>query len=261
MLLPSRQMITTFFVICLSILGVSLLQYPRLHKFILSKNTASLETIKKDINTEKLRLSFLKEMPTFGYNNLVANWVYLGFLQYFGDDEVREKTGYSLSPEYFEVILKRDPKFLTAYLSLSSSTSMYAAMPERSVSLTQKGLKSLNPWVPERSYYVWRYKAIDELLFLGNSQAAKQSFEQAANWASKHSDEESKQSVLISKATANFLQRNPNSKRAQISTWAMVLNSGVDENAKKRAIGAIEALGGDVTSTPQGNKIKFPEKD
>jgi hypothetical protein len=80
-------------------------------------------------------------MPSFGYNNIIANWVYLNFVQYFGDDEVRAKTGYSLSPEYFEVILGRDPRFIPAYLSLSTSTSMYAGMPERSIKLTEKAFK------------------------------------------------------------------------------------------------------------------------
>lgn len=258
----SRQAQSASCVICFCILGVGLLQFPRMQKLLLSNKSASLETLQKEIDTEKLRLNLLKKLPTFGYDNLMADWVYLGFLQYFGDDEVRDQTGYSLSPEYFEVILGRDPRFITAYLGLSTSTSIYAGMPERSVELTEKGLKSLSPWVPQRSYYVWRYKGIDELLFLGNYPAAKQSFEMAANWASNHSDEESKQVKAISLGTAKFLNRNPNSKFAQIATWTMVLNNKVDEKTRKRAINEIEALGGKVITNPNGTtKIKLPEKD
>jgi hypothetical protein len=261
MLFISRQTISASLVICFSIVGIGLLQFPRLQKIIHNKSTSTKEVIEKDVQAEKLRLSLYKRLPTFGYDNLMANWVYLSFLQYFGDDEARSKTGYSLSPEYFEVILTRDPKFIMGYLAMSTSTSMYAAMPERSVALAEKGLKSLSPWVPSRSYYAWRYKAVDELLFLGNSQAARKSFENAANWASKHSDAESKQSNTISRGTANFLSRNPNSKYAQISAWGMILSNGVDKTAKKRAIKAIQDLGGEVISTPQGDKIRFPQKD
>jgi hypothetical protein len=261
MLFVSRKAVTTSLLICLCILGVGSLQLPRLKKLLKNNQTASIETLEQEVNAEKQRLHLLQKMPAFGYNNLMANWVYLSFLQYFGDDEVREKTGYRLSPEYFEVILKNDPRFITAYLGLSTSTSMYAGMPEKSIELMEKGLQSLSPWIPENSYYVWRYKGIDELLFLGDSSAAQESFATAAEWANNHTDEESKQVAAISQSTNDFLRRNPDSKYAQIATWAIVLNNPVDPKTRKRAITAIEALGGKVIVTPQGNKIQFPPKD
>ncbi len=258
----SRQTIGASFSICLCILGVSLIQYPQLQKLLNSKKTSSLETLERETKIEKTHLNFLKQMPSFGYSNLISDWTYINFVQYFGDDEAREKNGYSLSPEYFEVILGRDPRFLEAYRSLSSSTSIYAGMPERSVALMEQGLKSLSPKIPEKSYYVWRYKGIDELLFLGNSPAAQKSFETAANWASRYADEESKSIVDISRKTANFLSQKPDSKYARIATWAMILNNKIDEKTRKRAISEIEALGGKVVKDPEGNnKIIFPEKD
>ncbi|MCC5618334.1 hypothetical protein LC605_25275 [Nostoc sp. CHAB 5836] len=261
-MLLSRKAIATPFVICACILGVGLIQFPQLQKLINSKQSASLETLEKEIKSENIRLNLLKTIPSFSYDNLIADFVYLNFLQYFGDDEVRDRTGYSLSPEYFEVILERDPRFLAAYQSLSISTSLYAAMPERAIALSDKGLKSLSPWVPEKSYYVWRYKGVDELLFLGNAKAAQQSFTMAANWARNFSDAESQLIANTSQRTAEFLSRNPNSKYAQISTWSIVLNNHVDQRTQKRAIREIEALGGKVITTPEGTKkIIFPPKD
>lgn len=261
-MLLSRKAIVTPFLVCACILGVSLIQFPRLQELIKSNQFASLEALEKEIKSETIRINLLKKMPSFGYDNFIADLAYLNFLQYFGDDEVRDKTGYSLSPEYFEVILERDPRFLAAYRGLSISTSLYAAMPERAIAISEKGLKSLSPSVPEKSYYVWRYKGIDELLFLGNAQAAQQSFATAANWASKFSDPESQLIANTSQKTAEFLSRNPNSKYAQISTWSMVLNNQVDETNRKRAIREIEALGGKVVTTPEGTqKIVFPPKD
>ncbi|MEH2268357.1 MAG: hypothetical protein V7K68_07985 [Nostoc sp.] len=261
-MLLSRQAFATPFVICICILGVGLIQFPQLQKLIKSKQSASLETLEKEIKSENIRLNFLQKMPSFGYDNFIADLVYLNFIQYFGDDEVRDKTGYSLSPEYFEVILKRDPRFLAAYRSLSISTSLYAAMPERAIALSEKGLKSLSPSVPEKSYYVWRYKGVDELLFLGNAKAAQESFATAANWASKFSDPESQLIANTSQRTAEFLSRNPNSKYAQIATWSIVLNNQADQRTRKRAIREIEALGGKVITTLEGTqKIIFPPKD
>ena len=257
-----RQSVGVSFVALLCVLGVGALQVPQLNQLSSSKTTASQETLKREIHSEKLRLNLLRQLPTFGFDNLMADWIFINFLQYFGDDETREKTGYSLSPDYFEVILARDPYFLQAYLFLSTSTSLYAGMPERSVALMEKGLKSLSPRVPEKSYYIWRYKGTDELLFLGNAQAAKQSFQMAAEWASTYSDEESKQVAAISRRTADFLDRNPKSKSAQIAAWTMVLSNQVDEQTRNLAIRRIEALGGEVYITPQGVvQVRPPKED
>lgn len=93
MLLLSRKSITTPFVICACILGIGLIQFPQLQKLINHKQSASLETLEKEIKSEKLRLKVLQQMPSFSYNNLIGDLVYLNFLQYFGDDQVRDKTG------------------------------------------------------------------------------------------------------------------------------------------------------------------------
>ncbi|MEM1392539.1 MAG: hypothetical protein AAF757_14435 [Cyanobacteria bacterium P01_D01_bin.116] len=261
MLALSRQAVTSSSVACLCLFAVSCLQFSRMQQLLQGKPTNTVEALQREISAEEVRLKFLKKIPTFGYDNLIANWIYLNFLQYFGDDEIRSKTGYGLSPQYFEVILKRDPRFVNAYLALSTSGSIYAGMPEKSVKIMNQGLKSLNPWVPKNSYYVWRYKAVDELLFLGDSQAARKSFTNASEWASEHSDEESQLVASLSGQTAEFLKTNRDSKYAQISAWAMVLSHGADQKTRQRAIREIEALGGKVVSTPQGNQIRFPKKD
>ncbi|MBK1990059.1 hypothetical protein A0J48_021440 [Sphaerospermopsis aphanizomenoides BCCUSP55] len=258
----SREFIITPLVACCCILGISLSQYPRLQKLLTSKQSMSVEALDKDQEKEGLRLGLLQEIPTFGYDNIIANWAYIDFLQYFGDNEVRDKIGYSLSPEFFEVILKRDPKFLEAYLGLSVSTSLYAGMPERTIAIMDNGLKSISPTVPTKSYYIWRYKGTDQLLFLGDSQAARQSFLKAAEWASQYDDQESKNVVFISQKTADFLERNPDSKFARIATWTMVLQNNVDDKTRKRAIKEIENLGGKVVINSDGvPAVTLPEKD
>jgi tetratricopeptide (TPR) repeat protein len=257
-----RETISTFLTISVCILGVGLMQFPRMQNFLNSRQTATLEALEREIQSEHIRLNFLKQTPSFGYNNLIADWVYLNFLQYFGDEEARAKTDYSASIEYFEVILGHDPRFLDAYLGLSASNSMYAGQPESSIELMAQSLQFLSPKVPERAYYVWRYKAIDELLFLGDAKATKKSLIKTVDWASTYSDEESKNVANISRRTVKFLSSNPNSKNARISTWVMVLNNGVDKKTQKRAIKEIEALGGKIVKTPEGtNQIIFPPKD
>ena len=210
----------------------------------------------------KVHLSLAKTLPTFGFNNLVADWYFIDFIQYFGDTDLRQKAGYGAAMEYFDAILDRDPRFLAAYFYLSSTGSMYAGAPERSVKIMERGLKSLSPQVPDRGYYIWRLKAVDELLFLGDVPAARNSMQYAANWARQYSTPEGKNIARLSQNTAAYLARNPNSKQAQFDAWNMILNAAVDDFVIKRAIAGIIATGGKVTTTPTGEfKVEAPAKD
>ncbi|NHC34802.1 hypothetical protein [Scytonema millei] len=257
-----NQVLGTSVVILLCIAAVRAIQVPQLNRLTNKTNTVSLADLQREIKSEKLQLMTMGKLPSFGFSNLVADWTFLNFLQYFGAEADRAKTDYALSPEYFEVILKHDPYFLDAYRFLSSSTTLYAGMPERTIALMNQGLKYLSPKLPSQSYYIWRYKGTDELLFLGNPQAAKQSFKIAAQWANTYSDVESKNVAAISQRTAQFIEKNPLSKSAQISAWTMVLNNAFDNRARKLAIHHIQALGGKVLMTPGGElKVELPKKD
>ncbi len=242
--------------------GIISLQIPQLAKLTRQSKIINPETVKKEVEAEKLRLDLVKKMPIFGYDNLFADWVFLQFVQYFGDDEARSVGDYQLSPEYFEIIIDRDPRFLQSYLFLSTSISLYAGQPEQSVLLMEKGLKSLHPQVPEKSYYVWRYKAIDELLFLSDSKAARDSFLKTTEWASFYNDDESKFVALSTKETAEFLENNAQSKRARISSWGMILGNSADKKTRERAIDEIEKLGGKVIEKPNGEfGLEVPKED
>lgn len=254
------QSIGTSLVALLCVGGITALQVPKLEELSSEAKNASLEDLQKEEQSEKLRLNLMQKLPSFGFDNLVADWTFINFLLYFGDDIARSQTGYSLSPEYFEIILAHDPYFLKAYLFLSSSTTIYAGMPERSVALMDKGLRFLAPKAPPKSYYIWRYKGTDELLFLGNTQAARKSYEQAAEWASIYTDDESKNVARLSRQTAQFLAKNPKSKSAQINAWMLVLENAFDDRTRQVAISRIQALGGKVSITNQGEvKVQLPK--
>ncbi|AFY94659.1 hypothetical protein [Chamaesiphon minutus] len=238
------------------------LQIPQLATIKHQRKSMDKAALQREEAKAKVRLSIAKKMPTFGYNNLVANWYFLDFIQYFGDTEVRRKAGYASAMEYFDAILANDPRFLYGYFYLSSTGSIYAGAPERSVEIMNRGLKSLSPKVPERGYYIWRLKAVDELLFLGDVPAARNSMQNAANWASQNADPEAQNVAQLSQNTANYLARNPNSKQAQFDAWNMVLNAAVDDFVAQRAIAGIRSTGGKVTISPTGElKVEPPAKD
>jgi hypothetical protein len=210
-------------------------------------------TTQPDIEREQLRLNILKQLPSFGFENLIANWTFLQYLQYFGDDEARAKTGYGLALDYLDIVLDRDPRFLDAYSFLATVGSIYTAQPQRTDAIIERGLKFVTPQVPQYSYYIWRQKGINELLFLDNVQdRARRSFQIAAEWASLYDDEESQIVAATSRQTAAFLVNNPESKTAKVGAWAMVLQNAPDRAARDRAIAEIQKLGGQVQINDEG---------
>ena len=87
MLSFQRSNIQNFFytIIVLSFCSLTIfkLQSPRFSQEKNQSATASNAEINRKIKAEKLEIQLLKSTPTFGYNNLVANWTFLDFIQYF----------------------------------------------------------------------------------------------------------------------------------------------------------------------------------
>jgi hypothetical protein len=210
---------------------------------------------------ERALLKSLSRFPHVGFDNIVADIAFLRFIQYFGDRQARQQSGYTLSPQFFEIIIDQDARFIPAYSYLSTSISLFAGRPEKTVALMNKGLKALTPYMPN-SYYVWVYKGTDELLFLGDSQAAAQSNLMAIKWAEIQNTPDSLRIADLSRQSVNFLASNPDSKRAQVSAWSMVLGSARDNQTRQYVIEKIKALGGQLQQNSQGQyQIIYPEED
>ena len=232
--------------------AIALLQLPRLDQVTDSVDTIPQAILEQQIEQEESRLALWKQLPAVGFNNMAANVSFLSFLQYFGDDEVRMRTNYALSPEFFEVILKKDPYFWDAYLFLPGSTTMYAAQPERTVEIMETYLPQLSPKAPDRAYYIWRWKATDELLFLDDPESAIDSYQMAANWASEYDTEEGKFITQNSQQTVHFLEENPASKAVQVSAWMTVYSNAFDFPTQQLALERIRGLGGRVILDEEG---------
>jgi len=65
----------------LCIIAVGGLQIPQLNQLKDKSTTASPTELQRQIEAEKVRLNLLQKMPTFGFDNLLADWVFLNFLQ------------------------------------------------------------------------------------------------------------------------------------------------------------------------------------
>lgn len=246
-------------------LGLSLSSFIGMFQYADINNVSNNNNIEEALSHQKsdqiVRMNIINKLPSIGFRNLLSNLNFLQFLKYFGDDESRERTGYSFSPDFLTSVIEYDPYYRMFYLFLSESTTFYAGQPDKTVSLMEKGLSSPNAHKPSDSYYVWRYKGIDELLFLNDSQAAQASFRMAAEWASKSDDLESDLIATLSRNTAESLAINPTSNRAKISAWSSILTTSFDENTRQQAIEKISELGGEVVFSEEGGvRINYPEE-
>ena len=241
-----------------AIAGIVILQKPRLAA---GQQRLSAAEYRRQEQQEKIQLNLMADFPSLGAGNLWADWLYLRFIQYFGDSPARETIGYSLSPDYFQAVVDRDPRFVDANLKLATATSIFAGAPQRTVALLGQSLQSVSPQQVTFTYppyFLWIYKGVDELLFLGDIQEAKRSYQQALNWAEKSDDPRSQSIAQRMRESIQFLQTNPKSKSAQIGAWSVVLSNG-DPQVQRRAIDEIKALGGEVFVTPDGRlNVRVP---
>jgi tetratricopeptide (TPR) repeat protein len=211
-------------------------QAPHLAKLKHQNSSFNKSKLVEADTTIKAQLSLIKSMPSFGFDNLIADLYFLNFLQYFRDVEARQQTGYGIASDYFDVILDRDPRFIQAYYYLANTASIYLGNPEQSVERMERGLKSFSVLVPDKGYYVWKLKAIDELIFLGKVSAARSSLLTTVKWSSQYPDPERQHVARSTQSTVNYLATNPNLDRSRFEAWNLVLNSAVDRTAIDRAI-------------------------
>lgn len=218
-----------------ALLGVVLIQQHRLDRA--SLNQLNPEQAEQQ---EALQIELMKRVPTLGFDNAIANWAFLKFIGYFGDEELRKQTGYELNDDYFDLLTKRDPRFMEAYLFISSAVSFMQAKPELGVELMDRGTAVLSPEINPRSYLLWRYKGIDQLLLVNDIPGAIESHQMAAKWAKGTPDEEF---ASVYQQTADFLTSNPDSISARFWAWSEIYYTTVDKTVKARAEDELLKLG------------------
>jgi len=220
-----------------------------------AKSAASFkQAAQQEAQQEALRLRMLKTIPSFGFDNLIADWTFLKFLQYFGDDEARDVTGYNLSQDYFDIVTQRDPRWADIYLFLSTAISFYQGKPETAVNLIERGTRALavSPQIHSQSWRVWRIKGIDELLLLGDIPESIRSHEMAADWV--QGSPEWSNLAPVFRATAEYLRRDPDSVPVRFTAWNTVYAQTTDELVRQRAKQALVKLGAQVQKDKNGKE-------
>jgi hypothetical protein len=212
------------------------------------------QAAQQEAQQEALRLKMLKTIPSFGFDNLIADWTFLKFLQYFGDDEARDVTGYNLGQDYFDIVTQRDPRWADIYVFLSTTISFYQGKPETAVNLIERGTSalSLSPQIHPQAWIVWRTKGLDELLLLGDIPESIRSHEMAADWV-EETPEGPKWAPMF-RATVDYLRRDPDSLPVRFTAWNTVYTQTTDKLVRQRAKQALVKLGAQVQKDQNGNE-------
>ena len=240
---------------------VCVLSIGQLQKPLLTRQTdLTSQDIQQQEALIRTQLNLIQQMPTMGYDNIIAGWNFLNFVQYFGDSDARQITGYSLVPEYYQIIVQKDPRFVQSYLFLDTATSLFAGRPDISVELMEQGLQHLSPEISS-AYLVWIYKGINELLFLGRTQDAKQSYLTASEWAKIENSETSIPIGQRALETVQFLENNPDSRSARASAWMMILGNAREEEVRQLALQQLDQLGAQITIDGNNLSVTIPEDD
>ncbi|BAU11177.1 hypothetical protein LEP3755_16700 [Leptolyngbya sp. NIES-3755] len=227
----------------------------------LKQPSISLETPQQAEQQERFRLNFLSRMPAFGFDNLMASWLFLNFIQYYGDEPAREVTGFSLGSQYFDLITRHDPRFVESYLFLSGTVSHQLGKPELAMEFMKRGTDSLSPQMHPRAFSIWRWKAIDQLLLLGDLPGAAQSFDMTAKWAAE--SEGYKQFVPTLQRTAAFLRTNPNLDWVRFQAWTLVYqdaDAAGDKLSRDRAKRELLKLGAIERQNEKGESVFIAPK-
>ncbi|MCG9885097.1 MAG: hypothetical protein MH825_05890 [Cyanobacteria bacterium] len=200
-----------------------------------------------------IKLDLLQRLPALGFENCIANWAFLSYLQYFGDTDTRTVTGYDLNRDYFRLMVQRDPRFLAIYPFLSAGVSYYQGEPETAIALMATATDSLDPQVQPEAFWVWRFMALDRLLLLGDGSGAAADLEMAARWANQNP--RSQPYVPMFLETARFFRSAPDSRGVQFFAWNSVYTEAVDEPIKRRAARELILLGAQRTTDAQGQTV------
>lgn len=207
---------------------------------------------------ERSGLKLLQRLPTLGYDNLIADWAFLRFLGYFGDDLARSQTGYDLIPDYFAAIVRLDPRFLGIYPFLSTGISYYLGNPELAGEYMERGIQSLSPEVNPDAFSILRFRGLDQLLLEGDIPGTIETYYRIADWFDRIGKPDSARQF---RQGAEFLKQNPNSLQPRFWGWQEVYYNAVDRRVQERAEGELIKLGAIKQEDAQGNvRFILPKK-
>jgi len=182
-----------------------------------------------------------------GYRNLGASWLWLELIQYYGDGPGRTLTGYGLAYDYFDHMTRLDPQFFLGYRLSSLVLAYRAGQPEQAIEILDRGLQQFTPATNPDAWRLYVDRALLNFLFLGDAEAGRNDYYQAAAW---------REQVGLPgddfRQLGDNIARSPLSRRARFDAWMSVFNSTTDRDTRIFVLEQLAQLGTVLQTLPTG---------
>ncbi|MGQ9837808.1 MAG: hypothetical protein ACUVRV_07520 [Cyanobacteriota bacterium] len=173
-----------------------------------------------------------------GYRNLAASWLWLELIQYYGDSSARTLTGYGLAYDYFDHMTRLDPNFFLGYRLSSFVLAYRAGQPEQALEILNRGLQHFTPETNPGAWRLYVDRALLNFLFLGDADAGRNDYYQAAAW---------REQVGLPgddfRQLGDMIARSPLSRRVRFDVWMSVFNSTTDRDTRIFVLQQLAQLG------------------
>lgn len=198
-------------------------------------------------------------MKAIGFGDLAASWLWLEFVQYYGDTPRRRQEGYSLTYDYLEKITQLDEQFLGAYRYVSPAVAFSAGQPEQAQELLRKGVRAMEPHSQPQAYRLYLDMAVHAFLLLGDPEAGRAAYYAAADWY-EQAGLEGSSSPDGWRQLGERLVTSPESRDVRFKVWLQVFNGTADPETRERALIELGELGARFQRQPNGQiQILEPE--
>lgn len=188
-------------------------------------------------------------LGSMGFSNLLADRMWLGFIQYFGDFESRQRFGYDLSGVMLSSIVDQDPYFIDAYMYATLAHAWKQAKPQDAIDFLKRGAFSIYPHVNPNAYRLWYQIALVEALWIGDARSAQLAFNKTAEWIEVLTSKQKEQAgIILNPASLRALGErftvSPRSRQVRFDIWVQVLQELSSPDSQQLALSQIDALGG-----------------
>ncbi|MEN9203171.1 MAG: hypothetical protein Q6J46_07180 [Thermostichus sp. DG02_2_bins_29] len=192
-------------------------------------------------------LALANVLGWLGYRNLAASWLWLELIQYYGDGPARTLTGYGLAYDYFDHMTRLDPNFFLGYRLSSLVLAYRAGQPEQAIEILDRGIQHFTPETNPDAWRLYVDRALLNFLFLGDAEAGRDDYYQAAAWREQVGlpGEDFRQ-------LGDNIARSPLSRRARFDVWMSVFNSSADHDTRLFVLEQLTQLGTVLETLPTG---------
>lgn len=222
------------------------------------------DELRSRLNSSFEELSFPNaqtlKLLSLGYDQLIADIYWLGFIQYVGDGTARQKDKAAMAYRYLDVITELDPHFMQAYWYAAFVIGGEQKTPGLAAQLLDRGLQANTD-----TWYMPFIAGVNQYLYAKNELAAAKYYRMAAKYEGAPTWLERQASILEARIPSTIKEINiwtniyesaeeprvrEHAKERLINLWVMTHKNAPTDEIKSRAKNALLGLGVDIADVP-----------